>query len=148
MLQDGQQEKKYWNGKYFDGKITVTNSLAWCACHEFSHFIQRMNGWRYDGSVHNDDFYRVCDRLHRSGLAHQVRDFIVNQVGPIEFIDPSDTLAAERANRLSAGQWIQFPISGQVVAGVITRVNKKTYSVDGQAGRYKVPFAIAVRIEV
>ena len=41
---------------YFAGEISAINLIAHTCCHEFSHVIQSIRGWRSRGGVHNKEF--------------------------------------------------------------------------------------------
>ena len=60
--------------KYFNGQINLLNVLAHTMAHEFGHFVQVILGRRYDGSVHNQEFYVILDRIHASGEGERIRD--------------------------------------------------------------------------
>lgn len=59
--------------RYFDGELTLLNVLSNCIAHEFAHFVQNILGWRYDGSVHNREFYKILDRIHANGEGDKIR---------------------------------------------------------------------------
>ncbi len=66
-------EKEIASRGYYNGDLSLTSLLAHTCCHEFSHFIQVLNGWRYRGDVHNDEFYSILDRLHQNEVAENIR---------------------------------------------------------------------------
>ena len=71
--------KEVHQRKYFGGEINLLNLLAHTMAHEFGHFVQVILGRRYDGSVHNQEFYEILDRIHASGEAHKLRDALHSQ---------------------------------------------------------------------
>ncbi len=66
--------KEVHQRKYFQGEINLLNVLTHTMAHEFGHFVQVILGRRYDGSVHNPEFYTILDRIHQSGEADKLRD--------------------------------------------------------------------------
>lgn len=59
--------------RYFGGELNLLNVLTHTIAHEFGHFVQNVLGRRYDGSVHNDEFYTILDRIHSSGEGDRIR---------------------------------------------------------------------------
>lgn len=66
--------REVFERNYFDKQLTLLNVLAHTIAHEFGHVVQNILGRRYDGSVHNKEFYAILDRIHASGEAGKVRD--------------------------------------------------------------------------
>lgn len=131
---------------YYDGQLTLLNLLSHTVCHEYVHIIQNLKDWRYDGSVHNEEFYYLMDRLHASPLAYKVRGFLqreCSQAGiSLEFRSISD-LPTDPARTIkqdfSLGDTVKFKSkSGKVVTGRIKRVNQRTLSIqpDGDHRSY------------
>lgn len=58
--------KEILERNYFNGVLTVQNALAHTVLHEIGHFFQCINGGRDFGSVHNEYFYKVLDKMHNS----------------------------------------------------------------------------------
>lgn len=58
---------------YYGGELTLLNVLAHTICHEFGHFVQVILGRSYSGSVHNDEFYTILDRIHGGGEGDKIR---------------------------------------------------------------------------
>lgn len=61
---------------YFNSEVTPQTSLASVVLHEFAHYIQTINGQRHYGSVHNEHFYKILDRMHESGSANKVLNYL------------------------------------------------------------------------
>lgn len=59
---------------YFNKELTLLNILAHTCLHEFSHVCQVLLKRRYDGSVHNEEFYKILDSAHFKGYGFKVRD--------------------------------------------------------------------------
>ncbi|WP_240440678.1 hypothetical protein [Pseudomonas aeruginosa] len=89
--------------KYFDGKINLLNVLAHTMAHEFGHFVQVILGRRYDGSVHNQEFYAILDRIHASGEGDRIRDAL-HQNCMLHGIDLSRISASQEGLNLLAGK--------------------------------------------
>lgn len=92
--------------KYYGGELNLLNSLAHVICHEFGHFVQVILGRRYDGSVHNKEFYEILDRIHAKGQAEQIRAALHNKCMSFGYdlrliIAPSEkALSADQKDRL------------------------------------------------
>ena len=124
---------------YFEGQISAANLLAHTGCHEFAHFLQTITGGRRRGSVHNRAFYRILDTLHRQQIAEDFRlgllDLVRSRglalsVHVVRMPDPDASLA-----RFSPGDLVFFG-RGNTLEGRVTRINRKTCSVQG-VGRCK-----------
>lgn len=133
--------KEITNRRYFGVDLSLMNCLAHTAVHEFGHVIQRINGWRYDGSVHNTDFYRILDRIHTSGKAHEVLGFLEDRVGILEFESDFDPMST--VTMVNRGDRIAFDIRGTRYQGVVSRINTQSYSVKLANGTARVPFHLA-----
>ena len=59
--------------QYYGGNLSLLNALSHTCLHEFGHLIQVITGKRTAGSVHNEAFYAILDRLHASEVASLVR---------------------------------------------------------------------------
>lgn len=59
--------------RYYNGELNLLNVLSHTIAHEFGHFVQVILGRRYEGSVHNPEFYTILDRIHGSGEADKIR---------------------------------------------------------------------------
>lgn len=65
--------REVFERNYFEKELTLLNVLAHTIAHEFGHVVQNILGRRYAGSVHNEEFYAILDRIHSSGEAEKVR---------------------------------------------------------------------------
>lgn len=130
---------------YFGGQVSVVNLLAHTGCHEFAHFLQTISGGRHRGSVHNASFYRIVDELHESGIADEFRQALLDLARnrgqvlasePVTMPDPKERLAQFRP-----GDPVCFG-HGNSLEGRVTRINRKTCSVQGtgpcKGVRYRV----------
>jgi hypothetical protein len=131
---------------YFDSSLTLSNIISHTVVHEFSHLIQVLNGWRYDGSVHNEDFYNVVDRIYLSGKADEVKYYLLDRCGRFDLDDRWNELAnqiseenLESNQLLPRGQSILFLHNGCQKKAIITRVNKHTYSIQGDSFKGRLP---------
>ena len=119
---------------YFKRQVSVANLLAHTGCHEFAHFLQTISGGRRRGSVHNTYFYRILDELHESGVADRFRQGLLDLArnrgvalasDPVAMPDPKEKLAEfQPGDRVCFGR-------NNALEGTITRVNRKTCSVQG-----------------
>lgn len=117
---------------YLGGRLTPANLLAHTVCHEVSHVVQCLKGWRLQHSVHNDAFYRILDRMHERGWGEHARDLIEQRLQrtairlPTEaFAGHEDQLRVARA-RFSVGDAVQFALGRSArMHGTILRLNPK-----------------------
>lgn len=65
--------REVYERRYFNRELNLLNVLSHTVAHEFAHFVQNILGRRYDGSVHNREFYTILDRVHSSGEADKIR---------------------------------------------------------------------------
>ncbi|WP_100638982.1 hypothetical protein [Marinobacter salexigens] len=138
---------------YFDGELNTLNLLAHTCCHEFAHLLQHSAGHRFPGSVHNRHFYNILDGLHENGEAGAVREVLAmraEQQGidlPQQSFDMPDTNKQKAAWKV--GEAVAFNHGLQEFQGEITRVNRKTCTVDGtgksRGVRYRVPMQMLRR---
>ncbi|MCK0162540.1 hypothetical protein MWU62_01505 [Marinobacter sp. S6332] len=138
---------------YFEGELSTLNLLAHTCCHEFAHLLQHSAGHRYRGSVHNRYFYNILDELHESGGAGAVRQALAEhsqQLG-MALSERSFELPDTRLQRAewSVGDTVLFAHGLHEFQGEITRVNRKTCTVDGTGRflgkRYRVPMQMLQR---
>lgn len=140
---------------YFNGELTPLNLLAHTVCHEFAHAVQCLKGDRLPGSVHNEAFYRILDRLHASGLADQVRSYIARScerqgiaLPDIAFRDLRATCAEQRATFYSGDDVTFERRGGERLSGAIERCGPKRAVVRLTDGRVlRVPYAMLETIE-
>ncbi|MFG8752439.1 hypothetical protein ACEPU1_29435 [Pseudomonas aeruginosa] len=88
---------------YYGGQINLLNVLAHTMAHEFGHFVQVILGRRYDGSVHNQEFYVILDRIHASGEGDKIRDAL-HQSCLLYGIDLSKITASQEGLNILAGK--------------------------------------------
>lgn len=134
--------KEIQQRKYYGGDPTLLNILSHTICHEYVHIIQNIKRWRYDGSVHNPQFYYLLDRLHKSDLSQKVRNYLSEQCHRAEielaFSASYDVPEMEPAHNFRVGEMVRFNTrEGRLVTGQIKRVNKKTLTIKpaGSRGR-------------
>lgn len=139
---------------YFDGQVSTLNLLAHTCCHEFAHLLQQVSGKRYRGSVHNQHFYRILDDIHDTGDALRVREQLALKAEALGVGLPVQVIDAPASQRLSehwsVGDRVGFRAGRQRVEGKITRVNRKTCTVQGlgshRHSRYRVPPQLLQRL--
>ncbi|WP_426415363.1 hypothetical protein [Aestuariirhabdus sp. LZHN29] len=133
---------------YFDGEPGYAELLAHTCCHEFAHLVQSLNGWYRRGSIHNAGFYRILDRIHRSGCASRVlqalRDGAHSEGLMLDFsAAPAIDTAQATPCSVRRGERVRFRFRGDLVSGVVTRVNRRTLRIEqhGVAGvdYFRVP---------
>jgi hypothetical protein len=71
--------REVFERKYYGGQLTLLNVLGHTMAHEFGHFVQVILGRRYSGSVHNEEFYTILDRIHASGEGDAIRDALYSE---------------------------------------------------------------------
>ncbi len=121
---------------YFDGKLSLSGLLAHTCCHEFSHALQSINGWISRGSIHNQQFYRIVDSIHDSGVAQQVRDFIELRAEKDGLVlafssesSDSESCLCPQAAAFEPGELVSFEYRGEAIVGKVLRINRKTVNV-------------------
>ncbi|HEV8078616.1 MAG TPA: hypothetical protein VGP45_09550, partial [Marinobacter sp.] len=134
---------------YFDGEISPLNLLAHTCCHEFAHLLQQVAGQRHFGSVHNHHFYDILDQLHHSGAAQGARIFLQKRAGerglslPAQPFTPIHAEAEVSQRRWQVGERVSFGVGPRQRQGIISRVNRKTCTVEGTGASrgllYRVP---------
>lgn len=135
---------------YFGGEISVLNLLAHTCTHEFAHLLQQHAGKRYHGSVHNEHFYQLLDRLNDIGLATATRHHLAESARQKGlFVD--DRRMAMPTQQQQGGRWqkgdqVRFGEGSAAREGQVLRVNRKTCTVEGTGAsrglRFRVPFVM------
>ena len=137
---------------YFDGEVSPLNLLAHTCCHEFAHLLQQVAGKRHYGSVHNSHFYEILDQLHSTGAAQGTRMFLKDQAQERGLNLPAAAFAQSQGNiaqrHWQVGEDVRFGVGSRLRHGTISRVNRKTCTVEGTGSsrglRYRVPKAMLV----
>lgn len=116
---------------YFGGELDLPGLLAHTCCHEFAHLVQCVNGWISYGSVHNDAFYRILDRIHQSGKAEEVRQYLLKRASQeaIELSFDEHAPALVMAPEFCLGDQVFFEYKGRQVQGEVIKLNRKTVNV-------------------
>ncbi|MFQ3192602.1 MAG: hypothetical protein ACI936_003754 [Paraglaciecola sp.] len=138
------------NMGYFDGVLTVQNVLAHTITHEFGHFVQSIGGHRREGSVHNDKFYEILDRIHSSGAAHEVLDFLNAdaEFESLTFSDSSESGPTYHKDNTKIGDMIVFvDRKGVEIPVKATRINLKTVSAMNGHLKYKIPYELILEVQ-
>lgn len=139
---------------YFDGELNTLNLLAHTCCHEFAHLLQHNAGHRFPGSVHNRHFYNILDDLHERGEAGVVRQVLAERAERMGIELSQQSFKMPDLNKQKAawnlGEAVAFGQGLREFQGEITRVNRKTCTVDGtgksRGMRYRVPMQMLRRI--
>lgn len=132
---------------YFGGEVSPLNLLAHTCCHEFAHLLQQVAGKRHYGSVHNAGFYEILDQLHSSGAAQGTRVFLRDQAHQRGLSLPAETFTEVQDSTTQqpwqVGEHVRFGEGTRQRQGYISRVNRKTCTVEGTGRsrglRYRVP---------
>ncbi|GGE64731.1 hypothetical protein GCM10011533_16350 [Streptosporangium jomthongense] len=138
---------------YFDGELNTLNLLAHTCCHEFAHLLQHSAGHRYRGSVHNRHFYTILDSLHESGEANALRRTLAQRAQQLNIHLPEQPFKMPdfetQKTTWSVGEAVRFGHGQREFEGEISRVNRKTCTVDGTGNcrglRYRVPMQMLRR---
>ncbi|MBK1872377.1 hypothetical protein FE848_04015 [Marinobacter sp. 1-3A] len=138
---------------YFGGELNTLNLLAHTCCHEFAHLLQHSAGHRFPGSVHNRHFYNILDDLHENGEAGVVRRVLADRAEQLGIDLPRQPFEMPDLNKQKAawnvGEAVAFDHGLREFQGEITRVNRKTCTVDGtgksRGVRYRVPMQMLRR---
>ena len=118
---------------YYNSEITPLNLLSHTVCHEFTHIIQAIKGWRYDGSVHNKEFYYLLDKLHSNEMADKVRDHLLHvcQKRSID-VTKMQGQVAQKASVIVFRKDLPVEFDsrdGQTIKCIVKKVNPKTITV-------------------
>ena len=133
---------------YFNGKLTVKHALVHTVIHEFGHFIQILGGYVQAGSIHNDKFYEILDRMHKSGAAMEVLDFLnsYDEFKELVFEDGSTEMLFHQGN-VAVGDRVVFLAKGDIRTCIkVDRVNKSTVSQQTDTTKSKVPYGLILEV--
>ncbi|WP_097459791.1 hypothetical protein [Mangrovitalea sediminis] len=134
------------NRGYFQRQVSVAHLLAHTCVHEFAHLVQTVQGERRRGAVHNPAFYRILDNLHADGVADAVLEYLTSAeevlVAPL---DATPVTVAMRSSTVGfrRGDCVAFAYRQQTHTGRITRVNRRTCSVDGTGASRGLRFRVS-----
>lgn len=166
-LEDMFDGEQYWRWKSFQelnkygyladtahadrSVLTPLQHLSHIVLHEFSHFIQAVQGQRYDGSVHNHAFYQTLQRSYDAADHHRTAQYIAHHCQSCpetsaalqQNYSSRQHLSSKPAHDFSRGQAVGFTYRGQYYRGTIARLNKQraTILVDADS---RAPFAKAL----
>ena len=131
---------------YFSGTLTPANVLVHTACHEFAHFIQELLGQRQKGSVHNEQFYKILDKMHSGGHAGTFLKAFKSQMNKQNY---------SQGSIFPNEKQIEFNVGDHVVTrnarnhqfrGRIIKLNKNTVTVEvpgsSKPELYRVPHSL------
>jgi hypothetical protein len=124
---------------YYEGEVTPLNLLSHVVVHEYGHFTQILLGRRYDGAVHNTEFYEILDRIHRNGHAERVKTELSRRLSgeniPLNFIVLPHMEGREYFNsmdEISVGVKVGFERRGKIYAGRVIKKNRRTVQVSSE----------------
>lgn len=148
-------------GPHHSEPLTPLRHLSHIVLHEFSHFVQSVLGQRYNGSVHNREFYHILERSYAADSDLQVMQFLLDACG-----DCPETIAAlhtgygsqrlplptaaafspraRAPHGFQRGQQVSFVYRRKTYTGTITRLNKQRASVDCDSAKFPralIPYA-------
>jgi hypothetical protein len=133
---------------YFNGEVSFINLMAHTCIHEYSHFIQTLNGWRLDNSVHNENFYRIVSKAHLKGTAEEVKGYIIDscerkRVSLEFFVEQELEDIVPKPSEFTAGSRVSFEHNLRTYYGLIKRVNKLTLTISlGGKQKIKIPYEL------
>lgn len=112
---------------YFNSNITPQTALASCVVHEFAHYIQSINGKRHYGSVHNEYFYEILDRIHSNGAAQKVLDYLNSfpEFNSLSFLN-DEKIENINFEDVKENDVVFFKLKGEkdIVSDLFVRANK------------------------
>lgn len=138
---------------YFNGRLSMQSLLVHTILHEYAHFYQSLRDGYTKGSVHNDSFYEILDRLYTSGLAQDVYNWMMQfdifknckftVDTPIENPTPKNRY---RKSQFKPGNVVVFQDSNtkKKLQARVLRLNTKTLTVTAGAAKYRVPFGMVL----
>lgn len=139
--------KEIVNRKYFDGDLTIQKVLAHTVCHEYAHFIQVLGEYREYRSVHNDKFYEILDRIHKSGAANLVLDYLneFSDFSELKFKDNSKIESPKYIKSdINKGDVISFKSrDGKIIKTRVLKLNPKKV----KCVNYLVPYNLIILVE-
>jgi len=123
---------------YFDGQLSLENTLTHTVLHEYAHLEQYLNGDLRAYSVHNAEFYAVLDAYYTQGLHLRIRDRLrvaadsellsrdlYCQPVPRHVANPSAQLCD-----FSCGDYVDYDGRFGVFEAVVLRVNRKRITIE------------------
>lgn len=135
--------KKY---NYFNGELTIQNSLMHTVMHEYAHFVTHLKYGREKGISHGKDFYSVLREIYAKDMHVSVVNFMSRHSVFTE-LDFENNDAAKANNGLSSnevcvGDVVEFELKGEIEPARVVRVNPKTVSVETKKGAFRVPYCM------
>jgi hypothetical protein len=136
---------------YFNSELTIQTSLCSVIVHEVAHYFQVIAGHRDYGSVHNEHFYRILDKMHASGASQKVYDYL-NQHQLFRELDfeQKDESSSDIAipvfskSDFKIGYVFYFKdSSGNEIVEIVRKVNSKRL----QGVHYSVPYPMITKVE-
>lgn len=128
---------------YYSGVQEPAELLAHTICHEFGHLVQVILGRRTEGSVHNDEFYEILDKMHENGHAQRVLDELRRRTAEKGLKLTFDQTFAER--KFSVFESFPLQAQGQTYQATVMKVTGKTQKVKLRLeAPYKAPQVVTM----
>lgn len=139
---------------YFGRELTYLNVLAHTVCHEMAHVVQNVRGERYANSVHNSEFYRILDRMHKGGHADKVKAALADHFKALgirdEFWGDQAEIPALTRSDIYRERVVGFDYQGTFVSANVLKVNTKTVTaivkIAGRVRQLKVPISMCQKV--
>lgn len=143
--------KEVIDRKYFNGDLSLKNSMTSVVLHEFSHFIQCILGERKRNSVHNEKFYEILDLMHQRGYGERVYDYMNQDKDFIDLEYEEDrsyqSLSMFDSSNMSIGMKLTFMSKRNMeITGKIIKINKKTVNVQVPGGIFTVSYSLVRKV--
>lgn len=143
--------KEIISRNYFNKEITIQNVLCAVIMHETAHYFQVIAGYRDIGSVHNEHFYRILDKMYASGATQKVYDYLNKHqlFRNLEFEKKYENLEELNIiifskNDIKEGNVISFKsIDGSIIKSIVIKANLKKI----KCVNYTVPYSIVTQVE-
>jgi hypothetical protein len=157
-VSDCEKAKEWRTGKeimsrgYFNGDVSIKNTLVHVIMHEFAHHIQTMENKRLKGSVHNDGFYEILDRFYRDGEHEKVMNYLEQfpEFSELKY-EKGEGNGKKRfvlefnKNTVNKGQIVTFKKNksrDSTINGFVIKTNLQSATVISDNQQYSVPYCI------
>ncbi len=116
---------------YFDRQISPSTMLTGILCHEFAHFVQVLLGARPRGSVHNDAFYKILDRIHHNGHAEKIRNTLLTHLSNLSLKDQFLEEEFPNFKYPNINDTVEIPYLEGTLFGKIRAINGSNVTIEG-----------------
>jgi len=107
---------------YFNGTLQLPELLSHTVCHEFAHLVQFVKGWVYDNNVHNKYFYTILSRIHESGIANTLLEYINVEAKNAGILLEYDFNDDKKMEKFKTGDQVWFYVDNRRVEGEVKEV--------------------------